>query len=138
MNHILIIGSTGTVGRRVVSGLEAAGVQVRTLLRNTVAARFPLQIEVVRGDLTLPETLDACLHGIDTVFLVWTAPAGAVAPALERIAKHARRIVFLSAPLKTPHPLLLLITWLEFISAQIEAEYRDFSFQPNRSQYAGP
>jgi uncharacterized protein YbjT (DUF2867 family) len=135
MNHILIIGSTGTVGRRVVSGLEAAGVQVRTLLRNPAAARFPLQIEVVRGDLT-PETLDACLHGIDTVFLVWTAPAGAVAPALERIAKHARRIVFLSAPLKTPHPLLL--TWLEFISAQIEAEYRDFSFQPNRSQYAGP
>ena len=59
----------------------------------------------MRGDLTLPETLDACLDGIDTVFLVWTAPPAAVAPALERIAKHARRIVFLSAPLKTPHPL---------------------------------
>jgi uncharacterized protein YbjT (DUF2867 family) len=28
----------------------------------------------------------------------------AFGPALERIVKHARRIVFLSAPLKTPHP----------------------------------
>jgi uncharacterized protein YbjT (DUF2867 family) len=66
---------------------------------------LPAQVEVVRGDLTLPETLDSCLDGIDAVFLVWSAPAVAVAPALERIAKHARRIVFLSAPLKTPHPL---------------------------------
>jgi uncharacterized protein YbjT (DUF2867 family) len=32
-------------------------------------------------------------------------PAATVAPALEQIAKHVRRIVFLSAPLKTPHPL---------------------------------
>jgi uncharacterized protein YbjT (DUF2867 family) len=44
------------------------------------------------------------LSGVDTVFLVWTAPPFAAAPALDRIAKHARRIVFLSAPLKTPHP----------------------------------
>ena len=58
----------------------------------------------MRGDLTCPDTLDACLAGIDTVFLVWTAPAAAVGPALARIAKHARRIVFLSAPLKTAHP----------------------------------
>ena len=62
-------------------------------------------MEAVRGDLTVPETLDRCLDGVDTVFLVWVAPAEAVAPALERIAKRARRIVFLSAPLKTAHPL---------------------------------
>ena len=65
---------------------------------------LPPQVEVVRGDLTVPETLDRCLQDIDTVFLVWVAPPAAVAGALERIAKHARRIVFLTAPLKTPHP----------------------------------
>lgn len=59
---------------------------------------------MIRGDLTCPDTLDACLTGIETVFLVWAAPAAAVAPALARIAKHARRVVFLSAPLKTAHP----------------------------------
>jgi uncharacterized protein YbjT (DUF2867 family) len=105
MNRILVIGGTGTVGRQVVFRLEAMGAQVRALLRNPAAAQLPPQVEVLRGDLTLPETLDSCLEGIDKAFLVWTAPAAAVAPALERIAKHARRIVFLSAPLKTPHPL---------------------------------
>jgi uncharacterized protein YbjT (DUF2867 family) len=44
------------------------------------------------------------VEGIDAVFLVWTAPPATVAPVLERIAKYARRIVFLSAPLKTAHP----------------------------------
>jgi len=105
MNRILVIGGTGTVGRQVLSRLAATGPQVRALVRNPGAHRLPAQVEVVRGDLTLPETLDSCLDGIDAVFLVWSAPAVAVAPALERIAKHARRIVFLSAPLKTPHPL---------------------------------
>jgi len=100
MNHILVIGGTGTVGRQVVSRLAATGVQVRALARNPGAARLPSRVDVVCGDLTLPETLDSCLDGIDTVFLVWTAPAAAVASALERIAKHARRIVFLSAPIK--------------------------------------
>jgi len=94
--------------------------QVRALARNQSAARFPPQVEVVRGDLTLPETLDACLDGIDTVFLVWTAPAAAVAPALERIAKHAKRIVFLSAPLKTPHPLFQQPNPLRVVVEQIE------------------
>jgi len=105
MHRILIIGATGTVGSQVVSQLSAAGVQVRAMARNPDAAQLPPQVEVVRGDLTVPETLDGCLDGIDTVFLVWVAPPATVAPALERIAKHARRIVFLSAPLKTAHPL---------------------------------
>ena len=105
MHRILIIGATGHVGREVVSQLPASGMQVRAMARNPEASRLPPQIEVVRGDLTVPETLDGCLDGIDTVFLVWTAPRTAVGPALERIAKHARRIVFLSAPLKTAHPL---------------------------------
>jgi uncharacterized protein YbjT (DUF2867 family) len=48
--------------------------------------------------------VEECLHEIDTVFLVWVAPAGAAAPALERIARRARRVVLLSAPLKTAHP----------------------------------
>ena len=105
MNRILVIGGTGTVGGAVLSKLTAMGAQVRALVRNPGAARLSSQVEVVRGDLTLPETLDGCLKGIDSVFLVWTAPAAAAAPALERIAKHARRIVLLSAPIKTAHPL---------------------------------
>jgi len=113
MNPILVIGATGTVGRQVVSRLAATGTQVRAMARNPGAARLPPQVEVVRGDLTLPETLDGCFDGIDTVFLVWTAPPAAVAPALERITKHARRIVYLSAPLKTANPLRAMFEQIE-------------------------
>src|SRR5882757_3014541 len=120
MNHILVIGGTGTVGRQVVSRLAATGTQVRALVRNPFAGRFPPHVEVVRGDLTLPETLDSCLCGIDTVFLVWTAPATAVASALARITKHARRIVYLSAPLKTAHPLFQQPNPLRAMFEQIE------------------
>lgn len=132
MNRILVIGGTGTVGRQVVSRLAAASVQVRALVRNPSATRFPPQVEVVRGDLTLPETLDPCLDGIDTVFLVWTAPAAAVGPALERIVGHARRIVLLSAPIKTAHPLFQqpnpLRALFEQIEQQIEASGLQWTF----------
>jgi uncharacterized protein YbjT (DUF2867 family) len=104
MDRILIIGATGRAGRQVVSQLPATGMQVRALVRNPQAAGLPAHVEVVQGDLTLPETLDRCLDGVDAVFLVWTAPPDTIADVLERIAKHARRIVYLSAPFKTAHP----------------------------------
>jgi uncharacterized protein YbjT (DUF2867 family) len=120
MNRILVIGATGRVGRQVLSQLPATGVQVRALSRNPLTARLPQHEDVVRGDLTLPETLDACLEGIDEVFLVWTAPPATVAPALERIAKHARRIVFLSAPYKTAHPFFQQPNPVRALGEQIE------------------
>jgi uncharacterized protein YbjT (DUF2867 family) len=104
MNRILVIGATGNVGRQVVYQLEAAGARCRAMTRNPDAAGLPPEVEVVRGDLTVPETLDRCLAGMDTVFLVWVAPPASAPGALERIAAHARRIVFLTAPLKTRHP----------------------------------
>jgi uncharacterized protein YbjT (DUF2867 family) len=105
MKPILVIGATGTVGRQVVSQLAAREVPVRALAPNPEAAGLPPRAEVVRGDLTVPESLDACLNGVDTIFVTWTAPASAVDGAWERIAKRVRRIVYLSAPIKTPHPL---------------------------------
>jgi len=120
MNRILVIGATGRVGRQVLSQLPATGLRVRALARNPHAAGLPPHVDVVRGDLTLPETLDECLDGIDAVFLVWTAPPATVVPALERIAKHARRIVFLSAPLKTAHPFFQQPNPLRALGADIE------------------
>jgi len=117
MNRILVIGATGNVGREVIAQLPAA----RALTRNPDAAHLPAHVETLPGDLTLPATLDKCLDGIDTVFLVWTAPPAAVAPALERIARHARRIVFLSSPHKTPHPLFQQPNPLRGLHAQIES-----------------
>ena len=104
MHRILVTGSTGNVGRHVVDLLTAAGARVRAMTRDPDAARLPAHVDVVRGDLTVPESLDSCLQDIDAVFLVWVASPDAIEGALERIAKHSRRIVYLTAPLKTPHP----------------------------------
>ena len=92
MKRTLVIGATGNIGRQVVSQLAAGGAPVRALARNPESAVCPAQAEIVRADLTLPETLDRCLDGIDAVFLAWTAPKTAVDAALERIAKRVRRI----------------------------------------------
>jgi uncharacterized protein YbjT (DUF2867 family) len=120
MSRILIIGATGRAGREVAAQLGDAGVRARALVRKPEGAGLPAHIEVVRGDLTAPETLDAALDGIDKVFLVWTAPAGAVSAALERIARPGRRIVFLSAPIKTRHPLFQQPNPVREVTAGIE------------------
>ena len=74
MNRILVIGSSGNVGRQLVYQLAAMGARFRAMTRNPDAAGLPPQVEVVRGDLTVPETLNRCPQGIDTVFLVWVTP----------------------------------------------------------------
>jgi uncharacterized protein YbjT (DUF2867 family) len=104
IGKILVTGATGRVGREVVSQLAARGVPFRALVRNPQTAALTAHSEIFQGDLTVADSLDRCLEGIETVFLVWTAPAGAAGPALDRIARLGRRIVFLSAPHKTPHP----------------------------------
>ena len=68
--RILVTGATGTIGRQVVSQLLATDAQVRAMTRNPEAAGLPPAVEVVRGDLTVPATLDGCLDCVDTLFLV--------------------------------------------------------------------
>ena len=106
MNRTLVIGATGTVGGAVVAQLADIGAPVRALVRNPALAQFSPEVETVRGDLTAPESLDAALDGVDAVFLVWVAPAEAFDAALQRIVRHARKLVLLSAPLKTNHPFV--------------------------------
>jgi len=125
VNRVLIIGATGSVGREVVSQLAGRDVLVRALTRNPEAALFPEQVEVVGGDLAAPDSLHAGLEGVDTVFLVWTAPSDAVAPAIKRIGEYARRIVFLSSPHKTPHPFFQQPNPMKLLHAKIERLIRD-------------
>jgi uncharacterized protein YbjT (DUF2867 family) len=120
MNRTLIIGGTGTVGSQVVSQLLERGVQVRVMARNPEKSSFPSEVDLVRGDLTQPDSLDAALADVEAVFLVWVAPPAAAVPALERITDKVRRIVFLSAPLHTPHPLFQQPNAARDLALQIE------------------
>ena len=95
---VLVTGSTGRVGRMVVDQLLDAGVPVRALTRQPGTAAFPAAVKVVRGDFTIPDSLEEGLRGVSAVFLVWTLPFAAAPAAVERMCRHARRIVFLALP----------------------------------------
>jgi uncharacterized protein YbjT (DUF2867 family) len=118
---VLVTGATGRVGRAVVGLLIDAGVPVRALThRAEAAAALPATVEVVTGDLTVPESLDAGLRGAGAVFLVWTAPPATAPAVVERVATYARRVVFLSSPHQTPHPFFQQPNPMAVLHADIE------------------
>jgi uncharacterized protein YbjT (DUF2867 family) len=118
---VLVTGATGRVGRVVVDLLAAAGVPVRALThRSEAAGRLPANVEVVAGDLTVPESLDAALRDARAVFLVWTAPPETAAAVVQRLATYAPRVVFLSSPHQTPHPFFRQPNPMAVLHADIE------------------
>jgi uncharacterized protein YbjT (DUF2867 family) len=117
---VLVTGATGRVGRAVIDQLMDTGVPVRALVRRPDAAALPADVEVVTGDLTVPESLDAGLRGAGTVFLVWTAPPATAPAVVERLATYARRVVFLSSPRQTPHPFFQQPNPMAVLHAGIE------------------
>ncbi|KAA9381973.1 NAD(P)H-binding protein [Microbispora cellulosiformans] len=118
---VLVTGATGRIGRAVVDLLTDAGVPVRALVRRSEsAATLPADVEIATGDLTVPESLDAALHAIGTVFLVWTAPPQTAAAVVDRLAAHAQRVVYLSAPHRTPHPFFQQPNPMAALHAEIE------------------
>jgi uncharacterized protein YbjT (DUF2867 family) len=120
MKRVLVTGATGQIGSLVVSQLRGTGCPIRAMSRNPRSANLSADVEVVRGDLSAPDTLDACLDGIDSVFLVWMAPLEAAAPAVARIAAHARQIVLLTSPHCAPHPFFQQPNGLRHIHAGVE------------------
>jgi uncharacterized protein YbjT (DUF2867 family) len=99
-----VIGATGRIGRALVAQLLDAGVPVRALSRRPDAAQLPPAVDVVAGDLTVPESLDTALQDVGSVFLLWTAPPATAPAVIERLAVRAQRVVLLSSPHRTPHP----------------------------------
>lgn len=125
MHPVLVTGATGRVGRHVVTELLNAGVPVRALTRRPDAAGLPAAVEVVSGDLTVPESLDAPLQGVRSVFLVWAAPPQTAESVIARLAAHTRRVVLLSAPHQTPHPFFQQPNPLAAMLARIERVIAD-------------
>jgi uncharacterized protein YbjT (DUF2867 family) len=65
---VLVVGSTGSIGRLVVEEAVRQGYAVRALVRTpSKAHKFPAQVEVISGDVTRPETLIAAVNGVDAI-----------------------------------------------------------------------
>jgi nucleoside-diphosphate-sugar epimerase len=87
MRRALITGAAGFVGRRAVERLRRQGVAVRALLRSgLVGADRREGLELVRGDVTDPDSLAAAAKGCDVVFhCAW---GGATLEEARRINLH--------------------------------------------------
>jgi len=94
---ILVVGASAHFGRQTVEALVGAGRKVRALSRDPQGAGLPECVEVVRGDLTRPETLCAAVDGVSELMLV--LPYGMEVRPLLAEARRAgvRQVVFLSS-----------------------------------------
>jgi len=95
---VLVTGATGNVGRSLVEQLADSGTDVRALVRDPSAAAFPTGVEVARGDLSDPASLEPPLVGVSAVFLLWPfLDADGADAVLDVVRRHADRVVYLSA-----------------------------------------
>ncbi|MCX5208138.1 NAD(P)H-binding protein [Kitasatospora sp. NBC_00240] len=88
-------GATGKVGKHIVSALTAGGHHVRALVRRPEQVSLPDGVEVVRGDLASPRTLEPAVRGVDSVYLMWPG-IPVEARVVETISALAARVVYLS------------------------------------------
>lgn len=83
---IVVTGATGNVGAEVVAALTRRGLPARAVVRDrgAAAAKMSVGVDVVQGDLELPESLTPALRGADAVFLLggW----GDMPGVLQRVA----------------------------------------------------
>ncbi|WP_329484767.1 NAD(P)H-binding protein [Kribbella sp. NBC_01484] len=85
---LLVVGGTGDLGHRVVRRLRAQGNAVRCLVRPGTddSGLLEIGVDVVRGDLTQPESLRAACAGVDTAVATATVIgrrlAGARTPSI--------------------------------------------------------
>ena len=69
MSRILITGATGQVGNAIARRLAGDGAEVRALVRSPKRADvLPEGVEAVTGDVTDPQSLQAALDGVGTVY----------------------------------------------------------------------
>ncbi len=97
---ILVTGSTGLIGSRVVAALAADHADIRALSRSPEKASFPQGVTAVAGDLLDVGAMRDALQGVDTLFLLVANAADELTKALLtlNLAREAgvRGIVYLS------------------------------------------
>ena len=106
---IVVAGGTGRVGGQVVAQLRERGLAVKVVSRGLNPGEVPPGAEVARADLADPASLEPHLADAQALFLVWpfTSPqmtAGLAPKVAEVTARHAGRIVYLSAQAAADQP----------------------------------
>lgn len=85
--RILVIGGTSGTGLLIARRLFREAYPVRILARDPDRARLPERgVEIVRGDLTRPETLLPAVDGVDHIIFTAGVASGRYAP--ERLVRQ--------------------------------------------------
>jgi uncharacterized protein YbjT (DUF2867 family) len=90
--RILITGAAGYVGRHLLRRLAETDHTIRCLVRNpqTAAADFPKRVELIKGDVLEPASLEKAIEGIDVAyFLIHSMSAGSDFEEKDRRIAHA-------------------------------------------------
>jgi uncharacterized protein YbjT (DUF2867 family) len=93
---ILVTGARGHVGRAVLDALVVAGQDLRAASRDASALDVPEGVAKVSADLEDPETLEAALDGVESVFL-YTQRKGIEGFVKAAEAAGVRHVVLLSS-----------------------------------------
>ena len=97
---ILVTGSTGKIGSKVVTQLAQQGMKVRALTRTPEKAHFPEGVTPVKGDMLDADAMRVALKGASTLFLLVPNDADELTQALNTlsIAREAgvKGVVYLS------------------------------------------
>ena len=64
---ILSVGASGSIGMHVIDVALSQGHRVRALVRNRGKVESRSGLEIVKGDLTTPQSLAAAVEGVDAI-----------------------------------------------------------------------
>lgn len=87
---VLVTGATGNAGSGVVASCLARGLPVRAAVRSGRRGEVPERAEVAPFDFADPETWDAALHGVRSVFLLMPPGVGKLKATILPFIARAR------------------------------------------------
>jgi uncharacterized protein YbjT (DUF2867 family) len=96
--NLLVVGSTGPLGREFIEQAMDAGHVVRALARNPSALKPAPSLEVVRGDVFDRPSLDAAALGQDAAVVILGLPFSALRKPTNVFSQGTRNLIAAMRP----------------------------------------
>ena len=96
--NLLVVGSTGPLGREFIAQAMDAGHVVRALARNPSALKPAPSLEVVRGDVFDQPSLDAAARGQDAAVVILGLPFSALRKPTDVFSQGTRNLIAAMSP----------------------------------------